>query len=42
MHMQRLFTYVNETGVLAKLSEIDALPTEFESRKDVFDNIYEH
>jgi len=42
MHMQRLFTYVNETGALAKLGQIDAPPTEFESLKDVFDKIYRH
>ena len=31
-HMQRLFTYVNECGAMAKLGSIDAPPTEF--RKD--------
>ena len=41
-HMQRLFTYVNETGALAKLGQIDSPPTEFDSLKDVFDKIYEH
>jgi len=41
-HMQRLFTYVNETGAMALLGQIDAPPTEFESVVDVFRGIYEH
>ena len=41
-HMQRLFTYVNETGALAKLGAIDAPPTEFDSITDVFSIIYKH
>ena len=41
-HMQQLFTYVNETGALAKLGVIDAPPTDYESVTDVFDKIYEH
>lgn len=41
-HMQRLFTYVNETGALAKLGAIDAPPTEFESIARVFETIYQH
>ena len=41
-HMQRLFTYVNETGALAKLGTIEAPPTEFESLKAVFESTLEH
>jgi ferritin len=41
-HMQRLFTYVNETGVMAKLGQIAAPPTEFESLVDVFEKTYKH
>jgi len=41
-HMQRLFTYVNETGNLAKLGTIDAPPTEFESLTNVFQTTLEH
>ena len=41
-HMQRLFTYVNETGAMAVLGQIEAPPTEFTSVKDVFQKTYEH
>jgi ferritin len=41
-HMQRLFTYVNETGAMAKLGGIEAPPTEFDSLQDVFQKTYEH
>ena len=41
-HMQRLFTYVNETGAMAKLGQIQSPPTEFESVVDVFKKTYEH
>ena len=41
-HMQRLFTYVNETGNLAKLGSIAAPPTEFESLTNVFQTTLEH
>jgi ferritin len=41
-HMRRLFTYVNETGALAKLGQIDAPPTEFQSLVDVFEKVLEH
>ena len=41
-HMQRLFTYVNETGSMAVLGQIDAPPTEYESIADVFRKTYEH
>jgi len=41
-HMKRLFTYVNETGAMAKLGAIDAPPTEFSSIKDLFEKVFEH
>ena len=41
-HMQRLFNYVNETGAMAVLGQIDAPPTEYESIADVFKKTYEH
>lgn len=41
-HMQRLFTYVNETGGLARVGQIDAPPFEFKSISDVFKETYEH
>jgi ferritin len=41
-HMQKLFTYVNETGSLAKLGTIEAPPTEWGSLKEVFDSTLEH
>ncbi|HIP53655.1 MAG TPA: non-heme ferritin [Chromatiales bacterium] len=41
-HMQRLFTYVNETGAMVKLGAIEAPPTEYGSVKEVFEKIYEH
>jgi ferritin len=42
LHMQRLFTYVNETGAMAKLGQIDAPPTEFGTLVDVFEETYKH
>ncbi len=42
MHMQRLFTYVNETGALAILGQVDAPPTEYESLGELFNSIYQH
>jgi len=41
-HMNRLFTYVNETGGLAKLGQVDAPPSEFDSIADVFQQTLEH
>lgn len=41
-HMQRLFTYVNETGGLAIIGQIDAPPAEFKSVRDVFEQTLEH
>jgi ferritin len=41
-HMQRLFTYVNETGGLAILGSIDAPPSQFGSIVAVFEQTYKH
>lgn len=41
-HMQRLFNYVNETGAMVVLGQIDAPPTEFESVADIFKRTYDH
>jgi ferritin len=41
-HMKRLFTYVSETGGLPTIGAIDAPPHEFESLRDVFEQILEH
>ena len=41
-HMQRLFNYVNETGAMAVLGQIDAPPTDYESVADLFRKTYEH
>ena len=41
-HAERLFNYVNETGAMVVLGQIDAPPTEFESVADVFKKTYEH
>ncbi|MBY4676295.1 non-heme ferritin [Marinobacterium arenosum] len=41
-HMKRLFTYVNETGAIARIGSIEAPPEEFTSIKDLFEKVYEH
>ncbi len=41
-HMQRLFTYVNECGAMAKLGSIEAPPTDFSSVDDVFEETLRH
>lgn len=41
-HMNRLFTYVSETGALPILGNIDQPPHEYPSLKAVFELIYEH
>ena len=41
-HMQRLFTYVSETGAMPILGAIDAPKHEFGSLGDVFRETYEH
>ena len=41
-HMQRLFTYVNECGAMAKLGAIEAPPTDFSSVDDIFDETLRH
>ncbi len=42
MHMEKIFSYINETGAMAKLGAIDAPPTEFNSFTELFEEIYEH
>lgn len=41
-HMNRLFTYVSETGSLPILGEISAPPHQFDSLKEVFTETYHH
>lgn len=41
-HMNRLFTYVSETGALPILGTIEAPPHEFESLAELFKETYEH
>ena len=41
-HMERLFTYVNETGSMAVIGEIKAPPTEFKSVGELFKMVYDH
>lgn len=41
-HMNRLFTYVSETGAMPILGSIDAPPHEFESLSNVFEETYKH
>ena len=41
-HMRKLFTYLNETGALAVIAEIDAPPHEFTSLKQVIELTYQH
>jgi ferritin len=41
-HMQRLFTYVSETGALPILGSIAAPPFDFASLKELFSEIYKH
>ncbi|WP_026317757.1 non-heme ferritin [Algicola sagamiensis] len=41
-HMNRLFTYVSETGSLPILGQIAAPPHEFESLGDLFRETYQH
>ena len=42
MHMNRLFTYVSETGAFPILGEIAAPPYQFKSLKEVFSETYAH
>lgn len=41
-HMNRLFTYVSETGAMPILGAIDAPPHEFTSLAEIFQQTYEH
>jgi len=42
MHMHKLFDYVNETGAMAVVGQIDAPPVDFKSIKELFTKTYEH
>lgn len=42
MHMQKLFTYVNETSGMPLLGKIDAPKNDYKSLKEVFEIILEH
>ncbi|WP_448547628.1 non-heme ferritin [Thalassotalea fusca] len=41
-HMNRLFTYVSETGAMPILGSIDAPPHNFASLSEVFEETYKH
>lgn len=41
-HMNRLFTYVSETGGMPLIGAIDAPPSEFDNLKEVFQQTYQH
>lgn len=41
-HMRKLFTYVNETGAMARIGALDEPPYEFGSINDVFEKTFEH
>ena len=41
-HMRKLFTYLNETGALAVITQIDELPHQFKSLKEVLELTYQH
>ncbi len=42
LHMNRLFTYVSETGALPILGTIEAPPHEYKSLKEIFTETYKH
>ena len=41
-HMQRLFTYLCETGAMPEIGSIAAPKTEFASLKELFEEVYAH
>lgn len=41
-HMQRLFRYINETGAMAEVGEIDEPPTDYGSLDKLFQQTYDH
>ena len=41
-HMRKLFTYLNETGALAVITQIDEPPPQFKSLKEVLELTYQH
>lgn len=42
MHMHKLFAYLNDTGAMALIGQIDAPQHKFDSLKAVFEATYEH
>lgn len=42
MHMHKLFNYINETGSMALISNVDAPTIEFKDLRDVFEQTYNH
>ncbi len=42
LHMKKLFIYINDTGAMAILDNIDAPKNKFGSLKEVFEEIYQH
>lgn len=42
MHMRKLFAYLNDTGAMALIGQIDAPQYEFDSLKAVFEATYKH
>ena len=41
-HMRKLFTYLNETGALAVITQFDEPPHQFKSLKEVLELTYQH
>ena len=41
-HMNRLFTYVSETGAMPLIGAIEAPPSDFKNLNDVFKQTYQH
>ncbi len=41
-HMEKIFSYINETGSQAIISALEAPQYEFESLEDIFQKTYEH
>lgn len=42
MHMHKLFAYLNDTGAMAIIGQVDAPQHEFTSLKEVFEVTYQH
>ncbi|TNG97801.1 ferritin, partial [Pasteurellaceae bacterium USgator11] len=41
-HMQKLFQYLNDTGIMPVLGELDAPPADFSSLREIFELTLEH